>query len=127
MFNSPNAAYYETVATFFDGKEAPTIEVKSELYLEFMHLLSSAYQEFISDIEAADTIGKPAKQVLKDGLSKLPQIIYPINMGNVPRQLQDAEIVSLRMAGSMLAQEEKLSKEDIATISESIARLRDNG
>lgn len=125
MLRSQNA-YVETVATFYeDQRGSITNETKGYLYLQFMRLLTSAYEEFVNDIEATDTIPEATKKVLQDGLSNLRQMVYPINMGNAPRPLQDSDIALLRMASSMLPEETALRKEDADTISESIERLKD--
>ena len=121
----PGAPYYKTIASLY-GHEPPqkvAAELKGELYLDFMQIVSSAYHQFLDDIEATTAIPDATKPVMRDGLSKLVEIVYPANSSSPPRALQDAEIAVLRMAGSMIPEEDEMAADDKAKIAESIKQL----
>src|SRR5258706_4756090 len=122
MLNS-NSPYLEVIAGFYqDNKTSLTTEDKGQLYLKFMQIVSSTYEEFCDDIELTESMPDATRRLLVEGLSTLTQIVYPINLGNRPRSLQDAETSLLRLAGSMLPEDGELADDDRKRILESIER-----
>lgn len=117
-------SHYDKIVQLYGMKANVSTETKSRAYLEYMALVGCAFDEFIIDIETSTAIPDGTRNIIKEGLSELVNCAYPVSPNSAPRKLQDAEVALLRMAASMLSEEEPLEEDDVQAIRESIDGLQ---
>lgn len=90
---------------------------------ELLGELQSAYEQLLEDLDMPPFI-EGEREILLQGLAGLRETIYPVSLGNQFRQPSDAEKALLKVAGSRIPQEGKLTDDETGRIRDSIAELQ---
>jgi len=108
---------------FFDEPVTNKIPQKSLLGIKSITQLHILYANFVEDLEKAE-IGDDEKAVLIKGLASLTSLMYPTNLDQSMRPVNEAEKALLEVCATRLPRENIIETEDIDIILASIQELK---
>lgn len=116
-------SYFDIAAGFYSGADKSN-DLKARAFVQFAMILGKAYDEFFVELEMSDKLPDATRTMIKEGLAKIVHIAFPVNSSSQPTLLEPAEIAVLKMAASLLGNEDELLESDEQKIRDSIEELR---
>jgi hypothetical protein len=123
MFN-PHDSIMGQIAKFYGLGSDEKLEVRSRCAYLFMSQLTEVYDQFLQELGASDKVPDATKEVVRQGLSRVTELIFPQSLSSAPRQLEDAEKSILRLAATFLDAESELAEDDKQKCRKSIEALQ---
>jgi hypothetical protein len=103
------------------GTPGKSTQEKHQICSEELYEIQKLYHQFQQDM--LDVSDHTRKETLSN-LKNIYQIVYPAGVNQVARLLTESERTALQIVQTMIPEEDKLEKNDLDAIRESIASLR---
>jgi hypothetical protein len=116
-------SYYDNIAIAHGGSPESRQDAKVRVCHTFLNMVGETYEELLNDVANSPRIKEAARDEITRGLRSLQDLVYPMGPSGVPRGISSGEMPYLRLAATLLDQEQAINEDELNGILDSIESL----